>query len=134
MDIQNVFLAIAWLVAAPATVAPSGPAWQPPAAVDPAAFDTAHLDVERLHERWLPSAIDWDAPREFAINMVCDLGLITLAIMDCSGLTAGHTPPAHPAGVLLLGPLKQSAPGGGSVQPDFRDLRRRSIEERMHSI
>lgn len=132
--VDKILLIVAWLVAAPVVAAPPVAEWQPPAPTDPAALDTAHLHAERLHERWIPSSIDWTAPREFAINLVCDLGLITLAIMDCQELTADRTPAAHPAGVLILGPLKPGASGGGSGQPDSRDLRRRPIEERMHSI
>ena len=132
--VETILMIVAWLVATPVAAAPSVSEWQPPAPTDPAVLDTPHLHAERLHERWIPSSIDWTAPREFAINMVCDLGLITLAIIDCNGLTADRATTAHPAGVLILAPLKPGASGGGLGQPDFRDLRRRPIEERMHSI
>lgn len=131
--VEKIVLIVAWLVAAPVAAAPSVSEWQPRAPADPAVLDTPHLYAERLHERWIPASIDWAAPREFAIDMVCDLGLITLAIMDCNGLTADRAM-AHPAGVLILAPLKPGASGRGASQPDFRDLRRRPIEERMHSI
>lgn len=132
--VEKILLIVAWLVAAPVAAAPSVSEWQPPVPTDPAALDTAHLHAERLHERWIPSSIDWTLPREFAINMVCDLGLITRAIMDCGGLTADRASTTHAAGVLILVPLQPGASGGGAGQPDFRDLRRRPIEERMHSI
>jgi len=141
MDIQNLFLAVLWLFAAPmataADTSSTASGWQPPVSRDssaPPALDTAHLYTERLHERWRPPAIDWSVPREFAISMMCDLGLITLALMDCDHWAASDVSGKSAPDVLILSPVRPAPPGGSAGGPDFHDLRRRSIEERMHSI
>ncbi|HEX6927991.1 MAG TPA: hypothetical protein VF267_01985 [Gammaproteobacteria bacterium] len=135
MDVRNLLLVVAWLAGVTLTGAPPGPApyWQPPVRPDagePPSLDTAHRYAERPHERWLPGILlDWRRPRELAMDMVCDLGLIALAIVDCGWAATDRVPD-----VLILTPLRKDASEGGAFTPDFHDLRRRSIEERMNSI
>lgn len=137
MDVQGLLLALLWLAAAPFAAtgnAPSSSEWQPPVPVDPAAppaLDTPHFYVEHLHERWLPESIDWSAPRALAIDMVCDLGLISLSLMDCHGLLVAETPVDSTPDILILSPNRAATSAPGT---DFDDVRRRPIRERMHSI
>lgn len=138
MNVRIILLVVAGLAFTPfvnaneAGMAPA-PHWEPPADANALpALGRAHHYVERMHERWLPAVeLDWRVPRDFAVNMVCDLGLIALAIINCETLaTTTIVPPEKPAGLLILAP----AGGSGVPAPDFQDLRRRTIEERMNSI
>lgn len=87
----------------------------------------SHGPAERLHERWLPEfSLDWKTTRGLAVRVVCGFGVVALALPECQSLAA-TAEIATPEGVLILD-------GGGSMTPDLGDIRRRSIEERMHSI
>ena len=137
MDVRALFLTMFLFFVAPLHDGADAPAsyWQPPAPDNAPSFsfDTAHHGSERLHERWLHRiTLDWRQSRDFAVNLVCDLGVIALAIMDC-GWSAADTRPAAPD-VLIFAPRPGVAAGGRAPAPDFRDLRRRTIEERMQSI
>lgn len=82
-------------------------------------------------ERWLSGvSIDWQASRQLAVGLVCHLGLISLALADCGWHLADTGDPE----LLILTPVDSALRGGEPGGPDFRDVRRRSIEERMHSI
>lgn len=130
MELRSLFLALLWLVVAPlpddAARSPSG--WAPPIEKDQsiaAMLEHAHSPAQRLHERWLPEvAQHWQRSREIALDMFCGLGVMALALVDCPILAAAAETPTTEA----------SGSGGGIPAPDFNDIRRRSIEERMHSI
>ncbi len=131
MDIRSALLAVLWLVFAPLPDA-DAPRWEPAQPGDSYEFTLgrAHPPSERLHERWLFEIdLDWERSRQLALEMVCDLGVIALALIDCMDVAnAGNAPALEPLPQLPM-------PGaGGTRAPDFNDIRRRSIEERMHSI
>ena len=133
MDIRSMLLTVFWLALAPLADPGGAPAWEPARDGSPQlALDRVHPPGERPHERWLPElALDWEHSRRLAVSMVCDLGVIALALVECPDLMAVLA--GTPAGSPKLPAVVPPAPGGMPA-PDFQDIRRRSIEERMHSI
>lgn len=136
MELRNVFLVLLWLALAPLPDEASSPspAWTPPVEKDQSIvqlLDHAHSPAERLHERWLPNvAQHWQRSRELAVDMICDLGVMALALVDCAEFSALDPAPVTSAPQ----PVGAGGSSGEIAVPDFNDIRRRSIEERMHSI
>ena len=131
MDIRSMLLTVFWLALAPLADTGGSSEWEP--VHDGArqlALDRVHPPGERPHESWLPElALDWEQSRRIAVGMVCDLGVIALALVDCPDLLAALAGTATAPEKLPVAPVP-----GGMPAPDFQDIRRRSIEERMHSI
>ena len=106
--------------------------WRHAAPVAPGeTLEAVHDREQRLHEHWAPLvSLDWANPQRLALRMMCDFGLVALGLSQCQDMfAAGEQPRA--ARLLVL-----PAGKGGEGQPaaDFRDLRQRSIEQRMQSI
>lgn len=113
------------LILAPAQ-AQRAPGWEHEPALH--GLDTAHADRERLHERWLPEfEVNWQQQRERVVDMLCDLGVIALALVECSWATA--TAEILPPEPVALEQLSDRSPA-----PEVEDLRRRPLEARMQSI
>ena len=140
MDAPNLLLAVIWILVAPfatdSGITPSIPD-RPAGSITAGAPDSSYWYAGSWRLRTVLPDVSMETPREFAIGMVCALGVVALALMDCDETGAEE--------VLVLSPVsgarsgtsapetsarRASAPGG----PDVLDLRRRSIEQRMHSI
>ncbi|MBW3566614.1 MAG: hypothetical protein KY410_01425 [Proteobacteria bacterium] len=139
MDIPNLLLAVIWLLVAPCAaesgITPSTPEWAPGGpVVSGTPPDSSYGYMEPLRPRTALPHVSVETLRELAIDRVCALGLVALALMDCDETGVGGLD------VLILLPASGAAPGtsasgtsdGGG--PHVLDLRRRSIEQRMHSI
>jgi hypothetical protein len=113
MNIRIVlFLISGLIVALPVTGNDTRP-WEAP---EFAMLDRAHAPEERPHERLLPAIeFDWKRERERIVEMVCSLGLIALALVDCEW-SAEHVLPVRQA-------------------PEYRyDINDKALKARMKSI
>lgn len=82
---------------------------------------TAHASRERLHERWLPGfEVDWERQRARVVDILCDLGVIALALVECSWASSADA--------------ARLAPPPAAEHPDVEAFRQRPIEARMRSI
>ena len=131
MDTPNLLLAVIWLLVAP-FAADSGaaqPASRPVGIIDvaPAVPVPGQGYFGELRLRVALPDVSLEAPRKLARDMVCALGLVALALLDCSEADADAG-----QGISVLAPEADARRGAGG--PYLPDVGRRSIEQRMHSI
>ena len=91
------------------------------AIAEPNELRFAHASGERMHERWrVEFEFDWQRGRERLIELVCGIGYVATAIIDC-GWTAA---------VQETGPERFEPP----KVLDLDDINRRPVNARMRSI
>lgn len=82
-------------------------------------LDAAHPSDQRLHERWRPAlTLGWSTAQRFAAGMVCDLGVVALALPHCLDSVDADNALSLPR----------------DAEPDWQRILRRPVEERMQSI
>lgn len=117
MDIRDLVLAILWLAVGPLAEQASAPAVaQRPSGAN----GIPHVVLERAHDALPAIAEKWQRTRVLAHDLVCDLGIIAMAVVECPEW-AMLDDAAAPAAIDL-------------PALDFEDIGRRSVEERMRSI
>lgn len=85
---------------------------------EPTALRFAHAEGERMHERWrVDFEIDWQRGRERMKELICGIGYVAGALIDC-GWSGAAVPDVR------------DAPGA----LDLEDAYRRAMPTRMRSI